>query len=147
MEEFGQIIQNRQTSRKKLDDLFANLEPVVMDKMTGEWRVKYLFTKEGTGSKWETLAKYSPIGFYSKKFLDKDNVKAWIFRIFGIKFSTPYTSAVLKKIEFMDKISVSMVYNYLPMIDNFRKIDEDTIMGIMETKGKVGIYFYLKKIK
>ena len=64
---------------------------------------------------------------------------------FGIKFSVPGTSAILRKIEFRNKISTSMVYNYLPMIDNFRKLDDNTVMGIMEEKGKVSVYFYLKR--
>lgn len=38
-----------------------------------------------------------------------------------------------------------MIYNYLPMIDNFRKVDSDTVMEITEIKGKVSVYFYLNK--
>jgi hypothetical protein len=143
---FNDIIQKIDThSIKALDIMFAGLQPVAVDEMVGEWRVGYLFT-EGTGSKWETLIKYSPIKLYSKKFVDKDNVKAWIFRIFGIKFGVPLTSAVLRMVNFRDKVSASMIYNYLPMIDTFRKVDEKTIMGIMEVKGKVSVYFYLTRI-
>lgn len=139
------VSQNDNLSRKELDDFFTDLESITTDEMIDEWRVGYLFTKEKTGSKWEAFIRNIPIRLYSKKFLDRNNVKAWIYRFFGIKFSIPGTGAILRKIEFRNKISTSMVYNYLPMIDNFRKLDDNTVMGIMEVKGKVSVYFYLKR--
>ncbi len=38
-----------------------------------------------------------------------------------------------------------MIYNYLPIIDHFRKIDDNTLLGAMGYKGKVVLYFYLFK--
>jgi len=141
------IYSKNKISRKKLDDFFADLDLITIREMIGEWRVGYLFTKEGTGSRWEIFIKNFPIvRLYGKKFIDQNNVKAWIYRFFGIKFSAPGASAVLKEIKFRDKVSVSMIYNYLPMIDNFRKVDDDIVMGIMEVKGEVSVYFYLKRM-
>ena len=31
------------------------------------------------------------------------------------------------------------------VIDHFRKVDDDTVLGIMEFNGKVRVYFYLKR--
>ncbi len=139
------ISQKREASCKELDELFAGLGPVTADEIMGEWRVGFLFTKEGTGSKWETLVRHSPVRLYGKRFLNMNNVKAWVFRVLGIKFGFPGTSAVLRKMEFRNKISVSMIYNHLPLIDHFRKLNEKIILGIMETRGKLCVYFYLYK--
>lgn len=57
------------------------------------------------------------------------------------------TGTILRTIKFRDKISTSMIYNFLPMIDNFRKVDENTVMGITEVKGETSVYFYLKKLR
>lgn len=59
----------------------------------------------------------------------------------------PMTGTILRTIKFRDKISTSMIYNFLPMIDNFRKVDENTVMGITEVKGETSVYFYLKKLR
>ncbi|MFH1455007.1 MAG: DUF4334 domain-containing protein [bacterium] len=146
MEKFEKIIsQKEKISYKELDEFFASLEPIKIDEMIGEWKIGYFFT-DGIGSKWEIFIRNFPIiRPYSKKFLDQNNVKAWVYRFFGIKFSIPGASAILRKVEFRNKVSTSMIYNYLPMIDNFRKVDDNTVMGIMETKGKVSLYFYFKK--
>lgn len=144
-EKFQQFIKQKYNIPiKELDDFFGRLEPITIDEIIGEWRVGYLFT-EGTGSKWETFIKMSPVKLYSKKFLDRNNVKAWIFCFLGLKFSLPMTSAILRMVNFRNKISTSMIYNYLPMLDHFRKVNDGMIMGIMEVKGRESVYFYLEK--
>ena len=131
-------------SCKELDELFSELQPVAIDEMLGEWQIGYLFT-EGTGSHFESFIKYCPVRLYGKRFISKNRVQAWLFSFFGVKFGFLGTSAILEKIDFRGKLSTSMVYNYLPIIDHFRKVDNSTVMGIMEIKGKLSIYFYLRK--
>jgi len=77
--------------------------------------------------------------------LSKNKVQAWVFSLFGIKFGFPGTTAVLETINFRSKASISMIYNYLPMIDHFRKVDKYITMGIMEIKGNLSVYFYLRR--
>ena len=131
-------------SCKELDELFAELQPVTADEMIGEWQVGYLFT-EGTGSKFETFLRYLPIKLYGKRFLSKNKVQAWVFSLFGIKFGFPGATSILETIDYRNKVSTSMIYNYLPMIDHFRKVDNSVVMGIMEIKGNLSVYFYLRK--
>ena len=131
-------------SCKELDELFAELQPVTADEMIGEWQVGYLFT-EGTGSKFETFLRYLPIKLYGKRFLSKNKVQAWVFSLFGIKFGFPGATSILETIDYRRKVSTSMIYNYLPMIDHFRKVDNSVVMGIMEIKGNLSVYFYLRK--
>jgi len=131
-------------SIQELDELFSGLNSVTIDEMIGEWHVGYLFT-EGTGSRFESFLKYCPIRLYGKRFKSKNRVQAWLFRLWGLRFGFPGTSAVLERIDFRGTISTSMVYHYLPMIDHFRKVDGSAIMGIMEIKGKLSTYFYLRR--
>lgn len=144
-EKFEQIIRKQgMLSCKELDELFAELQPVTIDELIGEWQVGYLFT-EGTGSKFETLLKYLPVKLYGKRFFSKNKVQAWVFSFFGIKFGFPGATSILETIDYRGKVSTSMIYNYLPIIDHFRKIDNSVIMGIMEIKGNLCVYFYLRK--
>ena len=131
--------------RKELDDLFMELDSVAMDEIRGLWKIEYLFTKERV-SGLETLSRCCSIfRLYGKKFLSEKNVKAWIYSILGIKFSIPGTTATLKMMKYRDKNSTAMVYNHLPITDYFRKVDDSTILAIMEMNGKVSLYFCLKK--
>ena len=143
METFKEFIDYQgRISSEKLDELFAGLEAVEIKEMTGHWRGGFF----STGNRMEILLKGFPFfKWYGKNFLSQNNVQALIFSFFGIKFNIPFGTAVLRKTEFRNKISTAMIYNYLPIIDNFRKVDEDTVFGIMEIKGKIGVYFYLER--
>jgi len=145
MKKFEDFInQKGKISAKELDCFFDGLEPVKIDDMIGKWKGGYFSVKI---SKLEIFLKnFIVLKWYGKSFLSKDNVKALVFSFLGLKFNIPFGTAVLREVEFRNKNSISMIYNYLPIIDNFRKIDNNTIMGVMEIKGKVSMYFYLIKI-
>ena len=65
-------------------------------------------------------------------------------QLLGFKFNFPLIgNARLREINFRGKVSSAMMYNYLPIIDHFRRVDENTLMGVMDVKGKTIIYFYL----
>ncbi len=146
MDKFDQILnQQGKISSRKLDEFFAGLEPIKPQEMIGEWQGGYFPTSK---SKLEFFLKdFIIFKWYGKRFLSENNVQALVFSFLGIKFNLFFGTAVLREVKFRDKISTSMIYNYFPIIDNFRKVDDDTVMGIMEIKGKTGIYFYLKKAK
>lgn len=137
------VSQKGKISRQELDEFFAQLELVAIDEMMGEWQGGYFYTGK---SKIEFLLKdFILMKWYGKTFFNPDKVSALVFSFLGIKFNLFFGTAVLRNLKFRDKISTSMIYNYLPIIDNFRKIDQNTVMGIMEIKGKISLYFYLKR--
>jgi len=126
-----------------LDTIFDKLKPVPINELNGEWK----------GGKIKTTKKYWDIIFkdfvifkwHGKRFFSQNNVKALVWKIFGKKFNIPFFSARLREIKYRDQISTSMIYNYMPIIDHFKKIDSNTLMGIMERKGKKLVYFFLKR--
>ncbi|MEL6382734.1 MAG: DUF4334 domain-containing protein, partial [Cyanobacteria bacterium J06626_18] len=45
-------------------------------------------------------------------------------------------------------VSATMVYDYLPINDTFRKIDDNTVLGIMDLKNSPQPFFFtLKRTK
>jgi hypothetical protein len=36
-----------------------------------------------------------------------------------------------------------MIYDHLPIIDIFRRVDEDTLLGVMDMRGLADPYFFI----
>ncbi|MFZ2510414.1 MAG: DUF4334 domain-containing protein [Gordonia sp. (in: high G+C Gram-positive bacteria)] len=51
--------------------------------------------------------------------------------------------ARLREISYREKVSAAMVYDGLPIIDHFRRIDDDTLLGAMDQRGADRPYFFL----
>ncbi|MBU4480383.1 DUF4334 domain-containing protein [Patescibacteria group bacterium] len=135
---------DQKNTKENLDLYFENLEVVDFDDVTGKWRGGLFYVDY-----WREffLKKIPFVKWWGKEFYETKKVDALIFSFFGLKFKLSFFgSAILEKIEFRNKTSVAIVYNHLPIIDNLRKIDENTLMGILELSGEIKIYFYLKKI-
>ena len=52
--------------------------------------------------------------------------------------------------DYRGKASASMIYDQKPIIDIFRKIDEDTMLGVMDIKNfpsEKSYFFYLKEFR
>ena len=144
-EQFNQYLKQKdKISTNQLDDFFAQLDPIDIEELIGKWQGSVFFM--GLSKLEIVLKNFYILKWFGKLFLNSNQVKALIFSFLGIKFNIPGGTAVLRKIEYRGKVSTSMIYNYLPIIDNFRKIDDQTVMGVTEIKGRVGIYFYLKRM-
>ncbi|TCT16234.1 GXWXG protein [Natranaerovirga pectinivora] len=64
------------------------------------------------------------------------------------RFKTKRSKARLRQVEYRGKVSAAMVYDSLPIIDVFRKIDDYTLLGVMDMKGNfndLGYFFILKR--
>ncbi|OUS31858.1 hypothetical protein A9Q99_01825 [Gammaproteobacteria bacterium 45_16_T64] len=124
-----------------LAEIFATLEPIDMSSMIGPWQGGIF--KSGTLIDW-TLKDYGFIKWIGKEYVSKNNVKALMHNFLGFKFNFPVIGrAQIRPIQFRGKLSTSMIYNHLPIIDHFRKVDDNTLMGAMDLKGRIVLYFYL----
>jgi len=81
-----------------------------------------------------------------KHFISSEKIRAQVWSILGFKISFCLGNSRLRRVEFRDKVSTALIYNYLPLIDHFRKVDDEILMGIMEIKGKAVVYFFIQRL-
>jgi len=59
--------------------------------------------------------------------------------------STQRSGARLRQIEHRGRVGATMVYDRLPINDVFRRIDDDTVLGLMDQKGSAKTFFFVLK--
>ncbi len=60
--------------------------------------------------------------------------------------STTTSKATLQQITLRGKTSAAMVYDQLPIRDVFRKVDDNTVMGLMDYLDMVPFFFILRRV-
>ncbi len=66
-----------------------------------------------------------------------------LFIILNSFFKTEQSQARLRMMESRGKVTATMIYDYLPINDSFRKIDENQVLGIMDYKKIKQPFFFL----
>ena len=154
------MLHNR-TSQEEAFAYYDQLESVELAMMQGLWKGKELHTghpMEGLlgicrwyGKKFDDKENIYPLVFetdkhklyYANPRMMSLNVpfekipKSIISGLFKIVYpfiGTKKSKARLRMIEYRGKVSASMVYDQLPIIDIFRKVDDNTVIGIMDMK-------------
>ncbi len=139
---FEALLGARRTTRAELDALFDSLAPVTAEAMFGRW-TGLAFP---TGDLWQRLLRRRPLfRWHGKRFRSADRVNALVVSVFGLRVAAPLGAAVLRPVEFRGVLSTAMIYCWLPIIDHFRAVDADTLMGVMETRGRVRTHFALRR--
>ena len=133
----------KKCSLSDLDGFYDCLTPVSCEEMIGKWKGAYI----PTGSIYDLFLKKFPLlHWHGKKFKNANQVNALIMDCLGLKIPVPMLgSAVLRQVNFRGKPSMSMIYNYLPIIDHFRKVNHNSVMGVMTIKDRTEVYFYLER--
>ncbi|MFI2560351.1 DUF4334 domain-containing protein [Nocardia farcinica] len=54
--------------------------------------------------------------------------------------------ARLRHVEYRGKVSAAMVYDHLPIIDVFRRVDEHTLLGVMDQRDAPQPYFFTLRL-
>ncbi|MFH8407010.1 GXWXG domain-containing protein [Streptomyces sp. NPDC018019] len=127
----------------KLADLFDRLEPVDTDFLIGTWQGGGF---ECSGENAELLAK---MRWYGKRFADADHVEPLLCRDEdGAVYSYEELGlATLHEVVHRGKQSTAMVYDQLPVIDHFRRLTDDVLLGVMVKKGaSADFYFHLTRV-
>ncbi|MBN3458276.1 DUF4334 domain-containing protein [Mycobacterium sp. DSM 3803] len=126
----------------ELDAFWAVLEPVPLDFMLGEWSGGEFVT----GHKMNGLLEKAR--WFGKTFKSVTDVQPLVcLDEKGQKFSNTQLGkgeASLWLEEFRGQVTATMVYDGQPTHDHFKKVDDRTVMGIMNGKGVLdnGRYFY-----
>lgn len=66
-----------------------------------------------------------------------------IFSLLSRLMRTEQPRARLRMIEYRGKVSAAMQYDNLPINDIFRRIDDKTVLGVMDLKGMRQPFFFL----
>ena len=130
----------------ELDEFWATLPPATIEVMIGEWKGRAFDTGHpfiNDSARW-----------FGKTFFSAADVQPLIcLDDAGNKFSNTDLGngeATLWMEEFRGEVTATMVYDGQPLHDHFKKVDDNTVMGIMNGKHalKTGTYgyFYLERV-
>lgn len=117
-----------------LEEIWDSLETVRAEDVLGQWR-GFAFD---TGHPVQRLLESS--GWYGKRFNSLDDVQPLVCRgEDGELFSDVAAGkgeATLWNIEFRGEVTASMVYDGQAVVDHFKRVDADTLMGVMNGKAR-----------
>ncbi|MFB7939827.1 DUF4334 domain-containing protein [Streptomyces sp. NPDC056049] len=130
-----------------LDAIWAALATVRPEDILGAWKGGEFRTGHPLNGR---LAK---AGWYGKTFLSPHDAKPLICRdAEGALYSDRRLGkgeASLWSVEFRGETTATMVYDGQPVLDHFKRVDDTTLMGIMNAKGVPAegpfFYFFLER--
>lgn len=119
----------------QLDALWADLEVVEASSVLGSWR-GFAFP---TGHPIERMLTSSR--WYGKRFITLDDAQPLICRAADGSLYSDTTAgkggASLWNVEFRGEVTATMVYDGMAVLDHFKRVDDNTLMGVMN--GKPGL--------
>lgn len=125
-----------------LDAIWAALATVRPEDILGAWKGGEFRTGHPLNGALEKA------GWYGKTFLSPHDAKPLVCRDAEGAFYSDRAlgkgEASLWSVEFRGETTATMVYDGQPVLDHFKRVDDTTLMGIMNAKGvpAEGPYFY-----
>jgi hypothetical protein len=124
--------QEGRVSAAELDAVWAALDTVRPEEILGEWK----------GDEFDTghpqNGRLAAAGWHGKSFVSPMDAKPLIFRgENGELYSNTELGggeASLWVVEFRGESTATMVYDGQPIFDHFKRVDDNTLMGIMNGK-------------
>ena len=174
LENYQLILEAGQTTTEKALQLFDALESVDLDFMIGRWQGSGLHTAHPMdglleSSNWYGKEFVDSENVHPLLFLDSqgqvfkvapnptamnwvlklplpknDSIKPLLMLINSL-LKTEQSQARLRMMEYRGKVSATMIYDYLPINDSFRKVDDNTVLGIMDYKNSPQAFFFVLK--
>jgi hypothetical protein len=168
------ILKTGKTTTERALQVFDALEIVNLDFMLGRWQGAGLHTDHPMdglleASNWYGKEFVDPenvhpllfLGSNGKIFKVAPNPTAmnWVLKLPILKnealkpllmltnslLNTETSQARLRMMEYRGKVSATMIYDYLPINDSFRKVDENTVLGVMDFKNLPQPFFFVLK--
>ncbi len=66
-----------------------------------------------------------------------------LFQLLLPLLATSRSRARLRMTTYRGRSSATMIYDQLPILDVFRRIDADTVLGVMDRKGMTALFFFV----
>ena len=132
-----------QVSYDALFELFDSLSPNEPAFMIGEWEGGVFLT----GHPGEQQLKL--VNWVGKRFNNEDDVNPIISRALnGTRKVNPVLgTARLRSVRYRGVSTATMLYDQHPILDHFRKVSDDLVVGAMDKKGdSVPLFFYLRRL-
>jgi hypothetical protein len=170
---FQAIAQQGQTTTEAALQLFDELDPVDLEFMIGRWKGSGFPTNHPMDGLLEAFNWYGkefvsadhvhPLLFSDGKSIFKVDPNPTAMNL-GLSFPLPKNEAIkpfymamnkllkteeskarIRMMEYRGKLSATMIYDYLPINDVFRKVDENTVLGLMDYKSVPQPFFFTLK--
>lgn len=75
--------------------------------------------------------------------MPKSDAAKPVYRLFNPLLKTEQSQARLRMMEHRGKVSATMIYDHLPIHDVFRKVDDNTLLGLMDYKESTEPFFFV----
>lgn len=126
-----------------LQAAFDALPNVEIEHMFGDWKGG-LFDTGHPGE-----AQIAKLGWDGKTFRSRNDVDPMVtLDDQGQRVANPVMgSAVIRHVEYRGSVTATMVYDQHPIMDYFKRMDANTVLGVMDRKGDdTPLYFYLTRL-
>lgn len=157
------VLKERKTTVEEAFKLFDELEPATLDFMIGRWKGISI----NSGHRLDGKLEHS--GWYGKVFFNLEEVHPLLYftedktaiysveptSLFGrtehtgkeeatrVFEKTKEAKARLRNTEYRGRSCATMVYDELPILDVFVKIDDTKVLGVMDLKGDPEPFFFV----
>lgn len=174
LEDCQLILKTGKTTTQRALQLFDALEGVSLDFILGRWQGSGLHTDHPMdglleSSNWYGKEFVDPENVHPLLFLDSQGkifqvapnptLMSWVLKLpipknnslkpllmlINSLLKTEKSQARLRMMEYREKVTATMIYDYLPINDSFKKVDENTVLGIMDYKNLPQPFFFLLK--
>ncbi|KAL4927352.1 DUF4334 domain-containing protein [Aspergillus undulatus] len=149
LETLTRIRDSKSVTPLAATNLFDSLPPLPATEMLGEWKgtcaltnhpgTKALFDLRWVGKNFNSFDDVDPIISSSP---DGTGAGRVVNGVMG--------KARLKECKYNHVLSAAMIYNDRPIIDHFRRIDERSVMGVMEAtldESNHPLFFILERVR
>jgi len=166
------ILQVGQTTTAKAWEIFDELDTVDLEFMIGKWKGRGLHTNHPMDGLLETVGWYgkefidaeqvhpllfldgkdriirvdpNPLGMdLALRFsFPKNPALKPVFNLMNSLLKTDQSKARIRMMEHRGKVSATMIYDYLPINDVFRKINDRSVLGLMDFKAMEQPFFFI----
>ena len=163
------ILETKKASREEVFEAFDSLETISSEFLHGRWKGFEIETNHPLDGLLVASGWYGkifvnnedvhPLVFFAKEKselysvepsllpfntkLPKNESLGLVLAMARIILETKESRARLRNLEYRGRVSATMIYDGIPIMDTFVKIDDDRVLGVMDLKGQPLPFFFV----